>query len=53
MDAIQYKVFRIDGDYAVLITADGTQNRVSRALLPDDIEEGKFLIYENFEYRII
>ncbi|MGI6576616.1 MAG: DUF3006 domain-containing protein [Eubacteriales bacterium] len=53
MAPIQYKVLYFDGDYAVLITADGTKNKVARALLPPDLEEGNFLIYENFEYRII
>lgn len=53
MNSIQYTVARIDGDYAVLISADGTKNRVARMMLPEEIEEGNRLIYEDFEYRII
>ncbi|NLM61521.1 MAG: DUF3006 domain-containing protein [Clostridiales bacterium] len=53
MEPIQYKVLQFDGDYAILITADGTKTKVARALLPPEIEEGNFLIYENAEYRII
>lgn len=51
MQKIIYKVTLIDGDYAVL-ESDGVKNRIARALLPYDIEEGDTVIYENFEYTI-
>jgi hypothetical protein len=53
MEPIQYKVLHFDGDYAILITADGKEIVIARTLLPPDTEEGNFLVYENSEYRII
>lgn len=53
MDPIRYTVQRIDGDYAILVADDGAKNRVARALLPEETEEGCVLLLENFSYRII
>lgn len=55
MENAEYKVKRIDGDYAILIrTDDGTADEilVARALLPDAIDEGTELIYEYLSYSI-
>lgn len=46
-------VREIDGDYAVLVSDEGTQTRVALALLPDGVCEGMRLLFENFEYHII
>ena len=46
-------VREIDGDYAVLVSDDGSQTRVALALLPDGVCEGMRLLFENFEYRIL
>ncbi len=51
-----YKVERIDGDYAVLIRTDQPsqdEKLVARALLPGDIVEGSNLHYECLEYTIV
>ena len=55
MERAEYKVKRIDGDYAILIrTDDETEDEilVARALLPDAIDEGTELIYEYLSYTI-
>ena len=44
-------VREIDGDYAVLVSDDGSQTRV--ALLPDGVCEGMRLRFEDFEYHIV
>ena len=56
MEPKDYTVKRIDGDYAILIRTDIDTNEeilVARALLPDDIEEGSCLHWENLEYTLI
>lgn len=50
MEAIAYTLIRIDGDYALLITASGDENRVARALLPDNSDEGDRIIYHDFMF---
>ena len=53
MFEITYTVKRIDGDYAVLTTDGGDENPVSRALLPDEIEEGSRLLCKDFVYTLL
>lgn len=56
MGSFQYQVTVIDGDYAHLLRIDieGEETKlVARALLPDNINEGTRLSYENFEYNIL
>lgn len=55
-----YKVSRIDGDYAILIRTDISDTdeavsaiAVARALLPEDIDEGTALKWENLVYTIV
>ncbi len=50
--SIRYTIKRIDGDYAVLAAADGTENRLARALLPENADEGDFVVWENYEYLL-
>lgn len=50
MEPIAYTLNRIDGDYAVLITASGDENRVARALLPDNASEGDRIVFQNFVF---
>ncbi len=45
-------VLEISGDYAVLQGESGTTTEVALALLPDGIQEGTVLIFEDFTYRI-
>ncbi len=56
MGPFEYKVVRIDGDYAHLLRTDIPTEEtilVARALLPDDIDEGTMLLWENLEYTVI
>ena len=53
MEPTYYTVIRIDGDYAVLLSDEGIENPVARALLPMDIEEGSRLLCEMFSYRLL
>ena len=56
MEAFEYIVETIDGDYAHLIRADqpdGDRKLVARAILPQQIIEGTLLRYEYLEYSII
>ncbi len=56
MGPFEYKVVRIDGDYAHLLRTDIPTDEtilVARALLPDDIDEGTMLLWENLEYTVI
>ncbi len=56
MGPYEYIVKRIDGDYAVLLRTDIAGDDtilVARALLPEEIDEGTYLLWENLEYTII
>ncbi|MBQ8826917.1 MAG: hypothetical protein IJ007_07480 [Oscillospiraceae bacterium] len=56
MGPYEYKVIRIDGDYAHLLRTDISTDdtiTVARALLPDEIDEGTKLLWENLEYTVI
>ncbi len=55
MEACEYTVASIDGDYANLRrldAPDGDLKLVARALLPEEITEGCILVYECLEYRM-
>lgn len=55
MDAMDYAVERIDGDYAFLKNLSQPETElkcVARALLPDSISEGTRLHYEMMSYEI-
>ena len=53
MEPTYYTVQRLDGDYAILISDDGVENRVARALLPEETDEGSRLLCEFFSYSIV
>lgn len=53
LETILYKLVQIDGDYAVLVTENGAENRVARALLPPEADEGNQIKWENFSYEIV
>ncbi len=54
MNPINYIVKKIDGDYCYLVNVDNNEELfIARALLPDDIDEGTKLLFENFMYEII
>ncbi|WMJ24350.1 chorismate--pyruvate lyase [Paludicola sp. MB14-C6] len=56
METKYYIVQKIDGDYAILLRTDTTEEDtilVARFLLPMEIDEGSNLIWENLEYKIL
>ncbi len=56
MEPMDYIVERIDGDYAYLKRIDAPSDDlvfVARALLPEAIDEGTKLHFENLAYEII
>jgi hydrogenase maturation factor len=53
MEPVQYKVLKINGDYAIMVSDSGVENTVAMALLPMEIAEGDTVLWENFEYRIL
>lgn len=44
-------VREIAGDYAVLLSDSGNERQVALALLPENLQEGETLTFENFEYH--
>lgn len=56
MGPYYYTVSKIDGDYALLFRTDVEDNEgitVARALLPEDIDEGSSLVWENLTYTMV
>ena len=56
MEPMDYVVEKIDGDYAYLRRIDIASEDtvfVARALLPEGIDEGTKLHFENLSYEII
>ena len=53
MEPVFYTVAKLDGDYAILVTDNGDENRVARALLPEEIDEGVRLKCEYFAYTVV
>lgn len=54
MEARDYKVTKIDGDYAVLEELkSGGEMRIARALIPEESDEGTLLRWEDLEYTIV
>ncbi|SDA23864.1 Protein of unknown function [Ruminococcus sp. YE71] len=54
MEAKDYIVARIDGDYAVLKDTDsGEELFIARALLPEEADEGVKLHWENLMYTVV
>ncbi|MDD2978344.1 MAG: chorismate--pyruvate lyase [Hespellia sp.] len=55
MFSCTYQVERIDGDYVYLrqIGVEAEPKLVARALLPAEIAEGTYLLYEWLQYTII
>ena len=55
MQTMYFEVVSIDGDYANLKRTDAPSDDlrvVARALLPEEINEGRRLRYEMFEYML-
>ena len=50
--SVEYTVKAIWGDYAVLLTDDGIENRLALALLPPEVCEGDRILCDGLEYTI-
>lgn len=54
MSPKKYLVTKIDGDYAHLKELEtGEDMLVAMALLPEETDEGVYLLWENFSYEVI
>ena len=49
----EYTVKTIWGDYAVLVTDDGMENKVALALLPPEVFEGDRIVCDGMDDAII
>jgi hypothetical protein len=52
-EPVEYTLRLIDGDYALLVTDEGLENRVARALLPPEADEGDRLRFEDLSYTVL
>ena len=48
-----YKIVKIEGEYATLRDEDSEELFIALALLPAGVDEGTRLRFENFSYEII
>ena len=55
MEEKQYKVKRIEGEYAYLEAQDGSTDElfIAMALLPLGVDVGSMLEFKNFEFTIL
>ena len=53
MDPIYYTVNTINGDYAFMTSDGGVENQVAMFLLPDGVEAGSRLLFENFMWTLL
>lgn len=49
---VEYTLKQFWGDYAILVTDNGIENKLAIALLPQEACEGDRIVCENFEYTI-
>ena len=53
MEAHDYTVRRIEGEYAILVDESGEELFIALALLPEGTDEGSRLHYELFSYKLL
>ncbi|MDR2932349.1 MAG: DUF3006 domain-containing protein [Oscillospiraceae bacterium] len=53
MPVIDYLVYLIDGDYAHLKDQKGDEIMIALALLPQGVDEGDKLRFENYTYTLL
>ena len=53
MEPVYYTVTSINGDYAYMISDGGDANQVAIFLLPDGVDVGSRLLFENFEWTLL
>lgn len=52
-DKIYYTVIDIRGDYCILQSENGVENPVAMFFMPDDVNIGCKLVYEDMQYSVI
>lgn len=50
---VEYTVKNISGDYAILVDDQGNENPTAIFLLPDNINIGTKILFQDFEYEVI
>ena len=53
MEPVYYTIKNINGDYAYMISDAGVENQVAMFLLPDGVNVGSRLLFENFEWTLL
>ena len=53
MERKLFQVVEIRGDYALLRGENGVETEMALALLPEDLDEGMTVVWENFTYSIL
>ena len=53
MEPVYYTVTSINGDYAYMTSDAGGENQVAMFLLPDGVNVGSRLLFENFEWTLL
>jgi len=53
MEPVYYTVTSINGDYAYMTSDSGDPNQVAMFLLPDGVDVGSRLLFENFEWTLL
>lgn len=53
MDPVQYTVTSINGDYAYMVSDTGVDNQVAMFLLPEGVEVGSRLLFEDFQWSLL
>ncbi len=51
LDKVYYTVKDIAGDYAILVSEKG-ENQVALFFLPQEVDIGSKLVYEDFQYSM-
>ena len=53
LEAHDYTVLRIEGEYAILLSEENEELFIAMALLPEGVDVGTRLHYEMMEYTIV
>ena len=53
MEALEYTVISINGDYGYLRSDTGLENQVAMFLLPEGTDVGSRLLFEDFQWTLL
>ena len=53
MEPVYYTINTLNGDYAYMTSDSGVENQVAMFLLPDGVDVGSRLRWENFEWSLV